>query len=115
MIRKIINYFNNGILKTGYTPIGRFDSPEGKTIDSATMWVTNFDVNKNSPIGVEYNEAHYAKYDNFDAIDCSKSNMLPIDYYGYIGVPISFIRKFNPDEYNIVGVLNKPILTGKRK
>ena len=109
----IIDYFNNGILKTGYTSIGRFDSPEGNTINSSTIWVTNMEVEKNSVFGIEYNENNYIKYDNFDAIDCSKTSMIPINYDGYIGVPISFITKFNPKEYSITGILNKPVLMGK--
>lgn len=109
----ILNYFNNGILKTGYTSIGKFNSPEGDTIQSSTIWLTNMDVNKSSAFGIKYDERNYIKYDNFDAIDCSKSSMIPINYDGYIGVPLSFISKFNPNEYNIVGILNKPILEGK--
>ena len=112
----IIDYFNNGSLRTGYTTIGRFESPDGKTIESATMWVTNMNVTKDSvkTTGMEYDENVYPKYDNFDAINCSRSNMIPSDYDGYIGVPISFITKFNPNEYYIIGVLNVPIIQGKR-
>jgi len=112
--KDIINYFNNGQLKTGYTNIGRFDSPEGNTIKSSTIWVTNMDVNKSNMFGTKYDERNYFKYDNFDAIDCSKSSMIPTDYDGYIGVPISFITKFNPNEYNIKGVLNEPYINGKK-
>ena len=51
----------------------------------------------------EGNEEKYPKYVNFDGINVSSANMIPIDYSGYMGVPITILDKFNPDEFNIIG------------
>lgn len=48
----------------------------------------------------------YFKYDNFDAINCDKTSDIPIDYDGYIGVPITYLPKHNPDKFKIIGVFN---------
>ncbi len=45
----------------------------------------------------------YARYDNFDAIEVPHSDAIPSDYQGIIGVPISFLDKYNPDQFEIVG------------
>lgn len=50
------------------------------------------------------NEASYPKYDGFDAINVDKSIDVPIDYPGVIGVPISFLDKLDPTEFEIVGL-----------
>lgn len=44
----------------------------------------------------------YPKYDNYDAINVDKTNQIPMDYDGVIGVPISFLTKYNPDQFEIV-------------
>ena len=48
------------------------------------------------------NEKDYPKYDNYDAIEVGKVKDMPIDYKGMMGVPISFIDKYNPDQFEIV-------------
>jgi len=48
----------------------------------------------------------YYKYDNYDAIEVSKVKDIPMDYKGHIGVPITFIDKFNPDQFEIIGLAN---------
>lgn len=45
----------------------------------------------------------YPKYDNFDAIDVAKTDAIPSDYYGIMGVPISFLGKYCPEQFEIVG------------
>lgn len=71
-----------------------------------------------------YSPELYPKYDNFDAIEVSKTADIPCDYYGIIGVPITFMTRHNPEQFSIVGVLNsgsaneydfaKAILNGKQ-
>ena len=46
----------------------------------------------------------YQKYDNYDAINVDKVKDIPYDYYGIIGVPITFIDKYNPDEFEIINL-----------
>lgn len=48
----------------------------------------------------------YQKYDNYDAIDISYTDSIPSNYKGIMGVPISFLYKYNPSQFKIVGQLN---------
>ncbi len=45
----------------------------------------------------------FQKYDNYDAINVDKTKDIPMDYEGVIGVPITFMDKYNPDQFEIVG------------
>lgn len=70
-------------------------------------------------------EEKYRKYDNYDAIDVPYSDAIPSDYDGIMGVPITFLGKYNPEYYEIVGEANhgsdneydlfKPTIDGKEK
>lgn len=90
-------------------------------------WYTNLDTEKRHEDMVlfrKYTPSEYPKYDNYDAIEVAKTADIPCDYYGIIGVPITFMTKHNPDQFRIVGVLNsgtgneydyaKAILNGKQ-
>ena len=48
-------------------------------------------------------ESEYPKYDNYDAINVDKTREIPMDYEGVIGVPITFIDKYNPEQFEILG------------
>ena len=50
-----------------------------------------------------YNPKEYPKYDNYDGIDVSKSQDIPKDYAGVMGVPITFMDKYNPRQFELVG------------
>ena len=50
-----------------------------------------------------YNPEEYPKYDNYDAINVDKTAEIPMDYYGVMGVPITFLDKYNPEQFEIVG------------
>ena len=49
----------------------------------------------------------YPKYDNYDAINVDKTNEIPMDYEGIMGVPITFFDVYNPDQFEIIGVSSK--------
>ena len=55
----------------------------------------------------KYNEEEYPKYDNYDAIEVSKVANIPMDYDGYMGVPITFLDKYNPEQFEIQEGLNR--------
>jgi len=60
-------------------------------------------------------KANYDRYDNYDAIDVPFTDAIPIDYDGAMGVPITFLDKYNPEQFEIVGI-DRPLvyaLTGK--
>ena len=52
----------------------------------------------------KYNEEEYPKYENFDAINVDVTKDIPVDYAGAMGVPITFIDKYNPDQFEIIGL-----------
>jgi hypothetical protein len=48
-------------------------------------------------------ESEYPKYENYDAINIDKTKDIPIDFDGVMGVPVTFIDKYNPDQFEILG------------
>ena len=48
------------------------------------------------------NEGEYPKYDNYDAINVNKTKDIPSDYRGVMGVPITFLHKFNPEQFELI-------------
>ncbi|MBR0414037.1 MAG: adenine-specific methyltransferase EcoRI family protein [Clostridia bacterium] len=70
------------------------------------MWYTNLDfkrLHEEIILIKKYNETDYPKYINFDAIEVSKVTDIPRDYSGVMGVPITFLNKYNPDQFEILG------------
>ncbi len=116
----------------GYTPMGRdllFTFPEKykqdfiensdegsryRIIDgqmlarAAAIWYTNIPLKKHNeelPLVFEYSPEKYPKYDNYDAIEVSKTAQIPCDYFGVMGVPITFLDKYNPNQFEILGLI----------
>jgi hypothetical protein len=71
-----------------------------------TCWFTNID-NKKRHVELilfkNYNRKDYPNYDNYNAIEVSKVADIPMDYEGVMGVPITFIDKYNPAQFEIIG------------
>lgn len=69
---------------------------------------TNLNVNRlcSLDLTVQYNPSIHQKYVNFDAINCNKTADIPLDYDGYIGVPITYLTKHDPSKFKIIGVFN---------
>lgn len=70
-------------------------------------WYTNLDIAKRHEdliLYKTYNPEEYPNYDNYDAIEVSKITDIPANYYGTMGVPITFLDKHNPDQFEIVGI-----------
>ncbi len=71
------------------------------------LWLTNLDTFKRHEdiiLSKKYfgNENEYPKYDNYDGINVNKTQDIPLDYKGVMGVPITFLHKFNPDQFEII-------------
>lgn len=69
-------------------------------------WLTNLDVEKrHESINLHkyYNSEVYKKYDNYDAIEVDEVNNISQDYSGNMGVPISFLERYNPDQFELIG------------
>lgn len=74
---------------------------------SSICWYTNLDHKKRHEtidLYKKYNPEDYPRYDNYDAIDCGKVADIPMDYDGVIGVPITFLDKYCPEQFYIVGI-----------
>lgn len=74
----------------------------------AIAWYTNLDIDKRHEDLILYRHyaddpSKYPKYDNYDAIEVSRVKDIPEDYYGVMGVPITFMDRYNPGQFNIVG------------
>lgn len=91
----------------GYNTISEFDTPNGvtKKISGLTRWFTNLDIDKRHEDLImykQYSSLEYPKYDNYDAIEVSKVTEIPKDYGGVMGVPITFLDKYNPEQFEII-------------
>lgn len=70
-------------------------------------WFTNMDIEKrheDMTLFRTYSPEAYPKYDNYDAIEVSRTADIPCDYYGAMGVPITFADKYNPDQFEFMGI-----------
>lgn len=88
------------VLSKGYNP----DENYIKT--PAVCWFTNIDTSKRHKeldLYKHYTPEEYPKYDNYDAINVDKVADIPIDYDGVMGVPITFLDVYNPDQFELLG------------
>ncbi len=70
-------------------------------------WFTNLDHNKRHEemdLVCRYNADEYPAFDNFNAIEVSKTSDIPCDYSGIMGVPITFLDKYNPEQFEVLGL-----------
>lgn len=126
--KEVFPLIKEGKMWLGYRNINSdmwFYVPEGyeyekiingrKTKHIMGCWFTNIDVPKRHellPLYKKYTPEEYPKYDNYDAIEVSKVAEIPCDYVssencnGIMGVPITFLDKYNPEQFEIIGLLN---------
>ena len=70
-------------------------------------WFTNLDHNKRHEdliLYKKYNKEEFPHYDNYDAINVDKTKDIPMDWAGAMGVPITFLHKYNPEQFEILGL-----------
>lgn len=70
-------------------------------------WFTNLDHKKRHEdliLYKKYTSEEYPTYDNYDAINVNRTSDIPVDYDGVIGVPITFMDKYNPDQFEVLGL-----------
>lgn len=71
------------------------------------IWFTNLDIKKRHEKMIlykKYTEEDYLHYTNFDGIDVNEVTDIPCDYFGYMGVPDSFMNSYNPEQFEICGL-----------
>lgn len=74
---------------------------------NGVRWFTNLDYKERHEdliLCKQYNPEEYPKYDNYDAINVNVTKNIPMDYKGDIGVPITFLDKYNPEQFKIIGL-----------
>ena len=70
-------------------------------------WFTNLDFKERHEdliLYKKYTAEEYPKYDDYDAVNVSKTKEIPVDYKGVMGVPITFLDKYSPDQFKIIGI-----------
>lgn len=86
----------------------RIDEKGNKFIRvKGVRWFTNLDYNEryeDLKLYKKYNPEEFPSYDNYDAINVDKTKDIPMDYQGFMGVPITFLDKYNPDQFEILGL-----------
>ena len=120
--KEIFPYLKDNKMWLGYNHPHYFEVPLEKVEDEKKQyeeggkiyqafgnicWFTNLEHNKRKEfIGLtkRYNSDDYPKYENYDAIEVSKVNNIPKDYDGVMGVPISYLEKHSPKQFEILGM-----------
>jgi len=119
--KEIFKLFKEDKIRTGYTNFNvgmYFFVPDNwdkyhKKVDGRKMvrvatscWLTNMPVKKHKEfitLFKQYDPKEYPHYDNYDAINVDRYTEIPYDYDGVIGVPMTFLDKYNPDQFEILG------------
>lgn len=91
----------------GYNNVNNFQQPDGSFKKFGNIgWFTNLGIKKHHEkivLRKTYTPEEYPTYDNYEAINVNKTVEIPSDYDGVMGVPISFLDKYNPNQFEIVG------------
>lgn len=105
--KNCFNYVINNKLWLGQNCVRWFIDAKGKLVEGArSFWFSNINNqkrNKKLLLSKKYNSKDYITYDNYNAIEISKTKDIPLDYSGIMGVPITFLDKYNPQQFEIIG------------
>ena len=107
--KEIFKLIKENKIWVGYTQPKDFRLEDGTTtkkVNGLTRWFTNMTTSKRFEEFVftsEYNSISYPKYDNYDAIEVNKVVSIPDNYYEPMGVPVTFLDKYNPNQFEILG------------
>ena len=112
--KEIFPYLKDNQLWLGMNWVKEFIQPNGEIKKFGNIcWFTNVENKKrNQPLDLyrKYNPTDYPKYDNYDAINVDKVTDIPEDYDGVMGVPITFLDKYCPTQFEIVDAANRYLL-----
>ncbi len=94
----------------GNCAVKEFIQPDGSIKKFGNkLWFTNLDHKKRHEkliLWKNYSPEEYPSYDNYNAIECGKVDRIPIDYTNIIGVPITYLSKYSPEQFEIIGFAN---------
>lgn len=107
--KEVFGFIKENKMWLGISPRSmNFKKSDGSIDVVNACWFTNLDNRKRhidlirDVLYKKYNEVDYPKYDNYDAINVDKTNDIPVDYFGYMGVPITYLTKHNPNQFEII-------------
>jgi hypothetical protein len=116
--KDVFKYIKNNTIQIGFTHGSlSFDTPELDNKCVYILWYTTLPIEKHNEeliLYKHYTPEEFPKYDNYDAINVDKTCDIPEDYDGAMGVPISFIEKYNPNRFDIIDIL-RPVVNGVAK
>jgi hypothetical protein len=123
--KEVFPYIKDNKIRTGYgfNKVMEFDVPDTYNSDNgvvrvpAICWYTTLPIEKHNEeliLYKHYTPEEFPKYDNYDAINVDKTCDIPADYDGAMGVPISFMKKYNPNQFDIIDQLH-PVVNGVAK
>ena len=107
--KEVFPYFKNDVMFVGHNFIYNFYNPQGEKVRIGNgCWIGTLKSDKDKPfikLTDVYNENKdkYIIYDNFNAINIPSYKEIPCDYTGVMGVPITFLKRYNPKQFKIVG------------
>lgn len=110
--KNIFTYFKNNAIWTGHTQPKDFRLEDGsitKKVNGLCRWFTNLSNSKRFEeliLTKTYNENDYPYLDNYNAINVGRVVNIPKDFDGYMAVPITFMDKYNPNQFEILGFTN---------
>lgn len=109
--KEIFPLIQNNKIWCGYNHVKEFFKPDGTIKKFGNVgWYTNMPNSRRNEVldtGKVYRgyENQYKKYDNYEAINVDKTSDIPMDFFDVMGVPITFIDKYNPEQFEIVGLI----------
>ena len=113
--KEVFPYIKENRIGLGYLNGNKnFITVDNKEQPIRAFWYTTLPIAKHNDkliLYKHYTPEEYPKYDNYDAINVDKTCDIPADYDGAMGVPISFIEKYNPNQFDIIDEL-KPVVNG---
>lgn len=105
---EIFPLIKDNLIWTGFNKVRQFLQPDGSTKEFGNIcWFTNLTINKEIPLiplTAKYSQEDYPFYDNFEAINVDRVDLIPCDYDGVMGIPVSYLNKYNPKQFEIVGL-----------
>lgn len=106
--KEIFHHIHTNNIWTGYNMVKKFNQPDGTVKEFGNVcWFTNMPTvkrNEELVLTKSYNPIDYPTYDNYPAINVDKVVDIPKDYYEIMGVPITFIDKYNPNQFEIIDI-----------
>ena len=132
--KEVFTYIKQNKIWLGFNSACEFFTIENgqkvktKKVQGLTRWLTNLEHKKRHEeldLYKKYNPQEFPKYDNYDAINVDKTADIPYDYYEPMGVPITFLDKYSPEQFEILGQMANtkvdeynfgyPFINGERK